>query len=75
MNEDPIVSEVRRIREEIARECDYDIAKISARQRRFFPQWKGKKPIAPLHPEWRPPHAAVVAEGKVGYSTKDGKPE
>ena len=73
MNEDPIVAEVHKIREKLAKECGYDIAKMSERHRRIFRAWKGKKMTKPFHPEWRPPRAAAVAEGKVEYVTRKGK--
>ena len=68
MNEDPIVAEVHKIRAKLAKQCDYDIAKISERHRRIFRAWKGKKVTKPFHPEWRAPHAAAVAEEKAEYA-------
>jgi hypothetical protein len=40
---DPIVQEVRRIREKLAGECDFDLHKIAIRQKRLAARWKGKK--------------------------------
>ena len=70
MKEDPIVAEVHRIRARLAKECDYDIAKMSARHRRIFRAWTGKKVAEPFHPEWRAPKTAKVAEERANY----GKP-
>lgn len=42
MFKDPIVEEVRRIREEIFAECDYDLRKVSQRDREIMKDWKGK---------------------------------
>ena len=73
MNQDPIVAEVHMIREKLAKQCDYDIAKMSARHRRIFREWKGKKVTKPFHPEWHPPHAVAVAEGRARYVTDQGR--
>lgn len=70
MNDDPIVAEVRRIREDLARECDFDIGKLLEKDREFFRQWKGKKVTTPFHPEWRVHGAAAVAEPKPDYVTR-----
>lgn len=35
---DPIVEEVRRIRQEIFAECDYDLHKLFERERKQFPK-------------------------------------
>ena len=67
MSDDPIVDEVRRIREQLARECDFDIGKLLAKDRDFFRRWKGKKVTKPFHPEWRAPGIPAVAEEKVPY--------
>ena len=72
MNDDPIVTEVRRIREQLARECDFDIGKLLEKDREFFRNWKGKKVTKPFHPEWRAPRAAV-AEEKPEYVTSKKK--
>ena len=40
---DPIVQEVRRIREGLAGECDFDLHRIALRQKRMADRWKGKK--------------------------------
>jgi len=42
MFKDPIVEEVRRIREEIFAECDYDLQKLGQRGREIMKDWKGK---------------------------------
>ena len=42
MRKDPIVEEVRRIREEIFAECDYDLNKLMERGREVLKHWKGK---------------------------------
>jgi hypothetical protein len=70
---DPIVEEVRAQRDELARECGYDLAVLRARERRFLAEWKGKIIRAPFHPEWRAPKlsAAVVAEERADYAPKD----
>ena len=70
MNRDPVVAEVHKIRKKLAKECDYDIAKMSERHRRIFRAWKGKKVTRPFHPEWRAP---AVAEEKGQYVTKKDK--
>ncbi len=74
---DPIVEEVRAQRDELARECGYDLAVLRARERRFLAEWKGKKITTPFHPEWRTPKpsaAAVVAEKGADYGrTQDDK--
>ena len=74
MKEDPIVAEVHKIRGKLAKECGHDVTKMSERHRRIFRQWKGKKVTAPFHPEWRAPHAAVVAESEEEYITKRNNP-
>ncbi len=42
MWKDPVVEEVRAIREQIAAECDYDLHKIFEMQREVQRTWKGK---------------------------------
>ena len=42
MVQDPIVAEVRAIREEIAAECDYDPHKIYLRGCEIARQWQGR---------------------------------
>ena len=42
MSSDPIVEEVRRAREKIAAECDYDVDKIYQRGCEILKSWKGK---------------------------------
>ena len=42
MWKDPIVEEVRKARQEIAAECDYDLHKMIERGREFLKHWKGK---------------------------------
>jgi hypothetical protein len=42
MWKDPIVEEVRAIREKIFAECGYDIRKLIAREREILKRWKGK---------------------------------
>ena len=73
MNVDPIVAEIHRIRGKLAKECGCVVAMMSARHRRIFQEWKGKKVAGPFHPEWRAPHTAVVAEGKSHYEAKKGQ--
>jgi len=73
MNADPIVAEVHAIRAKLAKQCDYDIAKMTARHRQIFRAWKGKKVTRPFHPAWHPPHAAAVAEGRALYATGKGR--
>ena len=70
---DPIVEEVRRIREQIAKECDYDMHKLFELQKRVYDEWKGKKVTTPFHPEWRAPKAAAVAEGRASYGKSKDK--
>lgn len=41
MQKDPIVEEVRTIRENIAKECKYDFARIMRRGRDVLKRWKG----------------------------------
>ncbi len=74
---DPIVEEVRAQRDELARECGYDLAVLRARERRFLTEWKGKIIRTPLHPEWRAPKppAAIVAEEQTEYAPKDDDKE
>ena len=43
MFKDPIVEEVRRAREELARECGYDLHKIMEKCQKTVQNWKGKK--------------------------------
>jgi hypothetical protein len=69
---DPIVEEVRANRDAVARACGYDLKKFLAQERAFFEQWKGKKLTEPLHPEWRAPRTAAVAETRTEYRTKKG---
>ena len=71
MSDDPIVTEVRRIREQLARECDFDIGKLLEKDREFFRRWKGKKVTEPFHPEWRAPRTAAVAESREKYVTDE----
>ena len=40
---DPIVAEVRRIREQLASECNYDLGVLLEKEREFLKTWKGKK--------------------------------
>jgi len=42
MWKDPIVEEVRKARQEIAAECDYDFKKMLQRERNILKNWKGK---------------------------------
>ena len=42
MWKDPIVEEVRKAREEIFAECDYDLKKLFLRCREWQRQWKGR---------------------------------
>ena len=39
---DPIVAEVRAVRERIAAECDYDLHRMFERQREIVRRWEGK---------------------------------
>ena len=73
MWKDPIVEEVRAIREKLWREWKVSPGGITRRQREVFDQWKGKKVTAPFHSEWQAPHAKAVAEDKPHYATKKGK--
>ena len=41
MQKDPIVEEVRSIRETIAKECNYDFTRMIQRGWRIQKQWKG----------------------------------
>jgi len=71
VKEDPIVAEVHRIRAKLARESDYDIAKMLARHRRRSRAWKGTKVTEPFHPEWRAPRVAAVAEERAKYGNTE----
>lgn len=42
MCHDPIVAEVRRIREQIAAECGYDLRRLAERHRRIEEEWPGR---------------------------------
>ena len=42
MWKDPVVEEVRAIREQIAAECDYDLHKLFEMQREIARKWKGR---------------------------------
>jgi len=42
MWKDHIVEEVRKARQEIAAECDYDLEKMLQREREILKHWKGK---------------------------------
>lgn len=42
MARDPIVEEVRRVRERIAAECGYDVHRLLLRQSRALKRWKGR---------------------------------
>jgi len=42
MFKDPIVEEVRQIREKIFAECDCDFKKLAKRNREIMKRWKGK---------------------------------
>jgi hypothetical protein len=70
---DPIAEDVCANRDELARECGYDLAVLRERERRFLAEWKGKKITDPFHPEWRAPKpsAAFVAEDRTEYARKD----
>lgn len=39
---DPIVEEVRRIREQIFAECGYDLKRLAERDRKIAQEWPGK---------------------------------
>ena len=69
MRKDPIVEEVRAIREKLWREWKALPGGIAQGQREAFKHWKGKKVTKPFHPEWRAPHAPAVAEGRAKYET------
>ena len=69
--EDPIVAEVRRIREEIAAEFDFDIRRIGedARRRQFT--W-GSKVVSFVSPDGKPlARPRVIRPRK--YESKDAK--
>jgi hypothetical protein len=62
---DPIVGEVRKIRETLAAECGFDLHRIALRQKRVGERWKGKKvSYDDLVSKRRP---AAVAEGRREY--------
>ena len=42
MWKDPIVEEVRAVREKIAEECGYNVQRILERDREVLKEWKGK---------------------------------
>ena len=42
MPKDPIVEEIRAIRERTAAECDFDFHKINQRGREILKHWRGK---------------------------------
>ncbi len=42
MPRDPVISEVRAAREQIARECDYESGKLMERARAIVREWKGQ---------------------------------
>ena len=70
MRDDPIVDEVRKVREQLARSCGFDVGKLLDEDRAFLRTWKGRMATGPFHPEWHAPRA-VVAEAKVAYGRKD----
>ncbi len=43
MQNDPIVADVRRIREEIVREAGFDMHKLFERQKRVLKEWRSKQ--------------------------------
>jgi hypothetical protein len=69
---DPIVTEVREIREQIARECEFDMHKLFELQKRSCDQWKGKKVTSEELAAWQKTQSepAKVAESKAEYVTK-----
>ena len=68
---DPIVEEVRANRAALTRESGGDLKSFLAQERVFFAQWKGRKIVTPLHPEWLPPsRVGTVAEGQAEYPAK-----
>ena len=69
---DPIVTEVRQIREQIARECGFDMHKLFELQKRSCDQWNGKKMTYEELAAWQKTQSehAKVAESKAEYVTK-----
>jgi len=70
MRPDPIVAEVRKVREQIARDADFDMHKLFEMQRRAYEEWPGKK----LTYEQRQKELgsqAKVAEEKASYGETD----
>ena len=45
MDDDPIVAEVRRAREQIAAECGYDWARLLQREQEIYERWKDRMPL------------------------------
>ena len=69
---DPIVQEVRQIREKLAAECGFDLHRIALRQKRVLEQWKGKKvSYDELISERR--SVSKVAEGRATYGKSKDK--
>lgn len=71
MKPDPIVAEVRKVREQIARDADFDMHKLFEMQKRAYEEWPGRK----LTYEQRQKELASqakVAEGKATYG-EDGE--
>jgi len=67
MWKDPIVEEVRAIREQLWRKWKASPGGSAQQQREVFEQWKGKKVTKPFHSKWEPSRATAVAEGKARY--------
>lgn len=67
---DPIIAEVRRAREQIARECGLDIHKLFELQKHVYDEWKAKGGTRLIYSARHAQKPAVVAEGKVKYVTK-----
>ena len=69
---DPIIAEVRRIREQIARECGFDMHKLFEMEKHVYDEWKGKKVTYEELTAWRKvqPEHAKVAEARAEYGKR-----